>query len=211
MAGQLLYLNENPEQRSSLENLDNSFNLGHPGHNYHGYNYDHYNSGYHQSPSDSGCFMSRMGYEADSPHSKYNNRYTHGLQTQLDFMSNSRAEDIPFTEDDFPSLSKENHSTPPKQVEKQQQEINDGVSKNHVWESLIEANLNKKVQDQSEGPVPELYRHQPEPALYQLPMFSPPHQGFFSQSVLAWNSRKMFHHQNYAPLYPSIKQQTHQL
>jgi len=219
MAGQLLYLNENPEQRSSLENLDSSFNLGH---NYHGYNYDQYsNSGYQHSPSefnrrDSGCFMSRGVYEADhevswSPHNKYNNRHSHNLQAQLDFMNNSRVEDIPFTEDDFPSLSKDNHSSPPKHVEKQQSEVKDGASNNHVWESLIEANLNNKAQDPSDGPGQDLYRPQTEPGMFQLPMFSPPHQGFFNQSVMAWNSRKMFHHQTYPPQYSSLQQQQQQL
>jgi len=229
MAGQLLYLNENPEPRNSLESLDNSFNLGHPGHSVPGYNYEHFNGGYQQghgdySRRDSGCFIPGHSsnvrlFEQDepswSPQSKYNHRHSHGFQ---DFMNHSNAEDIPFTEDDFPSLSKESHSTSPKQADNHQAEAlaKEEALRNRVWESLVEANKVHNVQNHAEQsepsmhPAPSVYRqphqfveHQPESSVYQLPMFSPPHQGFFTQSVLAWNSRKMFQYQNYPNNVPA--------
>ena len=112
-------------------NPDNSY------HEYSGYNHDlsgynqdgnEYNIENAEYSRDSGCYNYDTGYngggngfnreshglyesEADawSPHGKYNRRQSQGFQTLQDLINTdvSKGEDIPFTADDFPSLSKE--------------------------------------------------------------------------------------------------------
>jgi len=134
MDNRMLYRNENYEQGGSLDGqemsyqirVNDSFNNGTQDHSYHEYSgYSHDLSGFNQENTepteyrrDSGCYnfdtayQGRGGFyesEADSwsPHNKYNRRQSQGFQTLQDLINTSKAEDIPFTADDFPSLSKD--------------------------------------------------------------------------------------------------------
>jgi len=134
LTNNMMYKSEHSDQQTGSQEsndwnyqarVNDSFNKGNMDHSYQeqtgfssqdefnheagGYNYDtSYNGG------GSGYIQESHGlYESEvdlwSPHSKFNRRQSqgHGFQTLQDLINSSKAEDIPFTADDFPSLRKD--------------------------------------------------------------------------------------------------------
>jgi len=130
----MMYKSENSDQTGSQESNDwnyqarmnESFNKGNMEYSFQEQNgfssqeneFNHEAGGYNYSTSynggGSGFIQESHGlYESEvdlwSPHSKFTRRQSQGqgFQTLQDLINSSKAEDIPFTADDFPSLRKD--------------------------------------------------------------------------------------------------------